>query len=145
MSKAMDALERMIDTIGGCTCTACKQNVEDGALLRDYITTTEAKGEALAITAGNLMIEREESAARIKELEEAIDCAMGSIARSNLQKAVEYLSATVVISGARKVERTCATCRYDRITQDNAHACDNDAGCMNYESWEQAGARKVEP
>ena len=99
MSKAMDALDRLADTIGGCTCSMCTQNREDTALLRDYITTTEAEREARSIDAYRLAYQiwaseedsktsgvalimadrhaqrqlgRDDSAERFKELEEEL-------------------------------------------------------------------------
>ena len=119
MSKALDALERLISLAAygsACVEASCKEPecVEAKtalATLRGYITTTEAKGEALAITAGNLMIERDESAARIKELEEALQ---ESWVRSNSyakrlvneghDDVVWYATNPSALSGARKVE-----------------------------------------
>ena len=73
MSKAMDALKALEDRIIPFRLIEKGSPGADAiSTLRDYITTTEAKGEALAITAGNLMMERADSVARIKELEEAL-------------------------------------------------------------------------
>ena len=107
MSKAMDALNLMYEFV------SVKRPESLGAMnaygyLRDYITTTEAKGKVLAITAGNLMIERDESAARIKELEEALRAfdmwwRLPSELRTPIAAEGALRLALAALDGARKV------------------------------------------
>jgi hypothetical protein len=140
MSKAMDALDRVAQYVAGW-----KHSIAIGeqlSLLRDYITTTEAERdgafgllrihgipEERSVTIANgievLATRYQKSAlsdaARIKELEEAIDLSWKTVDEAlgewgtvdalycpesvqPLKKLQAYLSFKAALSGARKVE-----------------------------------------
>ena len=135
MSKAMDALERLRPD-KDCACVVCKELAEDYALLRDYITTTDAERAAFEELEASVCPEdvgfdeyikvlqkhRDGSAARIKELEEAlkpfsdeadrrpflgVDACRANIAGNIGGSALtnlDLINARAALDGARKVE-----------------------------------------
>jgi len=134
MSKAMDALDSLRHRINHkcaaalclderCEAESCVAAWRDFATLRDYIATTEARETAWAIALAGEQLAHEtdltQSAARIKELEEALRIAQEAMRRwysmadnegltSQADEATskaEMAQVVAALSGARKVNQ----------------------------------------